>query len=141
MVQNVALRLAIPADLDFVRPDQGLSDDIVRHKIERQEIVVAEWQGTVVGCLHLEYLWSVVPYIALIWVVREYQRQGIGKALLRYTEAVLRDKGHDVLYSSSQTNEPEPQAWHRHMGFEECGVIAGINPGGVGEIFFRKRIV
>jgi GNAT superfamily N-acetyltransferase len=124
MVQNVALRLAIPADLDFVRPDRGLSDDVVRHKIERQEIVVAEWQGTVVGCLHLEY-----------------QRQGIGKALLRYTEAVLRDKGHDVLYSSSQANEPEPQAWHRHMGFEECGVIAGINPGGVGEIFFRKRIV
>jgi len=43
-----------------------------------------------------------------------------------------------VLFSSSQANEPEPQAWHRHVGFEECGFIAGINEGGVGEVFFRK---
>jgi len=52
----------------------------------------------------------------------------------------LCDQGFDVLYSSSQVDEPKPQAWHRHMGFEECGVINGINQGDIGEIFFRKRL-
>ena len=45
-----------------------------------------------------------------------------------------------ALYSSSQVDEPPPQAWHRHMGFQECGIIAGINEGGVGEVFFRKAL-
>jgi hypothetical protein len=52
----------------------------------------------------------------------------------------LRRQGHTVLYSSSQADEAEPQAWHRHVGFVECGFVAGINAGGVGEIFFRKQL-
>ncbi|MFU8827154.1 MAG: hypothetical protein ACNA70_06650 [Brevefilum sp.] len=31
-------------------------------------------------------------------------------------------------------------AWHRHMGFAECGVINGLNQGGVGEVIFRKSL-
>jgi hypothetical protein len=26
------------------------------------------------------------------------------------------------------------------MGFKECGIIAGINRGDIGEIFFRKQL-
>jgi hypothetical protein len=26
------------------------------------------------------------------------------------------------------------------LGFEECGVINGLNDGGVGEVFFRKAL-
>ena len=42
--------------------------------------------------------------------------------------------------SSSQADEPEPQTWHRAIGFEECGIISGLNEGGIGEIFFRKKL-
>jgi hypothetical protein len=45
-----------------------------------------------------------------------------------------------MLYSSSQADEQGPQEWHLHMRFEECGLIAGINNDGVGELFFRKRL-
>ena len=71
--------------------------------------------------------------------VTKYRRQGVGKALLRFIETFLREAGHEALYSSSQADEPEPQAWHRHVGFEECGFIAGINDG-IGEVFFRKSL-
>ncbi len=54
--------------------------------------------------------------------------------------SAMRAAKHEFLYSSSQADEPLPQAWHRRMGFAECGLIAGINPGGVGEIFFRKPL-
>jgi hypothetical protein len=37
-------------------------------------------------------------------------------------------------------DESAPQAWHRWMGFEECGFLAGMNEGGVGEVFFRKAL-
>ena len=122
-----------------MQQDHYLPAEIVRRKIEWLEVIVAELNGDLVGYLRLEYLWSRVPYIALIHVSPEHRRQGIGKALLSYAEEFLRERGHEVLYSSSQVDEAEPQAWHRHVGFEECGVIAGVNQGGIGEVFFRKR--
>ena len=136
----VSIRVATPADLNFVQQGGRLSAETVRRKIEWREVFVAEAGGTLVGCVCLEYLWSAVPYLSLIRVLPEHRRRGVGKALLAYTEAFLRGQAHTALYSSSQADEAEPQAWHRHVGFEECGLIAGINEGGVGEIFFRKTL-
>jgi len=36
-------------------------------------------------------------------------------------------------------DDPESQAWFRHNGFSECGILCGIN-GGVGEVFFCKGL-
>jgi GNAT superfamily N-acetyltransferase len=137
---DITARLAHPPDLDFVQQDGYISADLVRQKIDRQEVFVAECNGTLVGYARIEYLWSLVPYLALITVLPSHRRQGVGRAMLRAMEEFLRAGGYVAFYSSSQADEPEPQAWHRHMGFEECGIISGINDGGVGEIFFRKSL-
>jgi N-acetylglutamate synthase-like GNAT family acetyltransferase len=136
----ITARLARLADLCFVRQDGYLPESLVRQKIDRQEVFVAECDGTLVGYARIEYLWSLVPYLALISVLPSYQRHGAGRSMLRAINAHLCSRGLDALYSSSQADEPEPQAWHRHVGFEECGFIAGINDGGVGEVFFRMRL-
>lgn len=138
-MKGIRVRFAAPADLDFLRQRSHVPAEVLKRKVEWQEVVVAERQGSLIGSLHLEYLWSSVPYIALIQVPPEHQRQGAGRALLRFAETFLSEQGHGALYSSSQADEPEPQAWHRHAGFEECGIIAGINKG-VGEVFFRKKL-
>lgn len=112
----------------------------MKRKIQCEEVFVAAIAETPTGFLQLEYLWSTVPYISLIRVLPEHQKQGIGKSLLKFAEDFLRNKKYESLYSSSQADEPEPQAWHRQVGFEECGMIAGINDG-IGEIFFRKNLL
>lgn len=137
--EGISVRFAAPADLNFLQPRARVPAKVMRRKVEWQEIIVAESGGNLVGALHLEYLWSSVPYIVLIYVVPEHQRRGVGKALLRFVEAFLSGQGHGTLYSSSQADEPEPQAWHLRVGFEECGIIDGINRG-VGEVFFRKSL-
>lgn len=148
MSDQIVIRFARQDDLDFAYQDGYIPAEVLRRKIEAQtvlnpdcieDVVIAEWNGERVGYVRLEYLWSIVPYISLIQVLSEYRRQGVGKALLRFIEMFLRDAGHEALYSSSQADEPEPQAWHRYVGFEECGFIAGINDG-VGEVFFRKHL-
>jgi N-acetylglutamate synthase-like GNAT family acetyltransferase len=142
MADQIEVRFANQMDLDecITLDHPTIPAEVIKRKVEQGEIIVAEKAGQLVGYLRLEYLWSTVPYIALIWVVEDQRQQGIGSAMLRYLENVLREQGHTALYSSSQANEPEPQAWHRHVGFEECGFIAGMNEGGVGEIFFRKDL-
>lgn len=141
MVQNSAnVHLAQPADLAFVSRDGYVSQEIILHKIKQGECFVLEVDGQYAGYLRLEFLWSLIPYISLVMILEGYRKRGHSWNLLGFVENYLLERGFTVLYSSSQADEPSPQAWHRHMGFEECGVINGINAGGIGEIFFRKTL-
>ena len=141
MNEDLCVRFAKTDELHFVSQDGYIPASIVARKIESNEVILAEINGQPVGYLRLEYLWSIVPYIALITVLPSQQRHGVGKAMLDFTAAYLAENGHEWLYSSSQADEPEPQSWHRRMGFQDCGVITGINQDGISEIFFRKKIV
>ena len=140
MAEKLTVRPATMDDLDFVAQDGHIPRETVAGKIGRDEVIVAERDGESVGYARVEFLWSIVPFIALIWVLEPYRKQGVGTAILEYLEARFRATEHEALFSSSQVDEPEPQAWHRRMGFEDCGVIERINEGGVGEVFFRKAL-
>jgi ribosomal protein S18 acetylase RimI-like enzyme len=137
---QIRVRFANLRDLEVVSQDQFIPVEVVARKIEWREVIIAEVDGKPVGYLRLEYLWSIVPYIALITVDPAHRRVGVGRAMLDFTLAYLSENNHEWLYSSSQADEPEPQAWHRHMGFQDCGIITGINEGGVSEVFFRRKI-
>jgi GNAT superfamily N-acetyltransferase len=137
---HLVVRFATPDDLDWLVAQDDIPAAIIARKIGVSEMVIAELTGERVGFLRLEYLWSMLPYIAMIRVNEKSRQQGVGRALLAFLEAYLREHGHTRLMSSSQVDEPPPQAWHRHMGFEECGILNGINSGGVGEVFFRKAL-
>jgi GNAT superfamily N-acetyltransferase len=140
MMSANRVRFATPGDVTWCVAHDDLPADVLLRKIAVEEILLAERDPGRVGFLRLEYLWSVVPYIGMIRVLEPYRSQGVGRALLVFLEDYLRAHGHTVLLSSSQVNEPLPQAWHRHMGFVECGILTGINEGGVGEVFFRKAL-
>jgi len=137
---SVNVRFAEPKDLDYcIESDyKHIGEAQVKKKIEEKAIVIAEVEGKPHGYLRIEYLWLKIPYISVIGVDEEYRRRGVGTAMIDFLENYLRRGGHKALYSSSQADEPEPQMWHRRIGFKECGFIAGINEGEIGEIFFRK---
>lgn len=138
---SLQIRFATSADADWcIAQDRLVPAEVVRQKIEAGEMLVAERKGTAIGHLRLEYLWSKFPFIALVRVDEECRNQGIGRALLRFLEGLLRERGHRVLLSSSMANDPAAQAWHRAVGFRECGFLAAINAGGVGEVFFSKTL-
>ncbi|WP_158602158.1 GNAT family N-acetyltransferase [Cohnella endophytica] len=124
---------------DIAEWDQALSSAQILWKLQHNEIIIARKDERIVGFIRLEYLWSKYPYIGLIRVERDRQRQGVGKQLLAFAENHLASRGLNRLYSSSQVDEAEPQQWHRHVGFKECGIINGINDG-IGEILFVKEL-
>jgi predicted GNAT superfamily acetyltransferase len=138
--ERVMVRIAAPGDLDFIKQNSRLPGERLLQKIQRDEILILSVNDEPVGHLWFSFLWSTIPFIDLIYIKQDYQKRGLSRVLLGFLEAYLQESGYDVLYSSSQMDEPEPQAWHRHVGFEECGVISGMNDGGIGEVFFRKVI-
>lgn len=112
----------------------------VEGKIDDREYILAELGGQAIGFLRLEKLWGTIPYVGMIWLAAEHRGRGAGRAILAFLEQDLRANGYKMLLSSSQVNEAEPQAWHRAVGFHECGILAGINEGAIGEVFFRKDL-
>lgn len=60
------IRYATPSDLGFVGQDEYLPADTVARKIEAREVIVAEDDSGLTGYARLDYLWSKVPYLALI---------------------------------------------------------------------------
>jgi GNAT superfamily N-acetyltransferase len=140
-LETVAVRWARAEDAELPFVASGIPKHVIVSRITHRCLAVAELGGVPIGAVHLEYLWGIRPYIAMIRVVPDRQRGGVGRALLAFIEAWLRAQGYRELLSSSQANEPEPQAWHRHLGFTDCGILEGINEGGIDEIFFRKPLV
>src|SRR5690349_11391053 len=141
LVEPISARWATPSDIEFLKTAgrSHLPENILQRKIPWNEVAVAEADGALAGYLYLDHIWSSVPFISIIWVSESHRKKGVGRALLGFVEMQARAQGCEMLYSSSQLDEPEPQAWHRHMGFEECGIWSGHNDG-VGEVFFRKRL-
>ena len=81
MTDQIKVRFADEIDLDgcIALDHSTMLTVVIKRKVTQREIIVAEKSGQLVGYLCLEYLWSLVPYIALIWVVEDQRRQGIGK--------------------------------------------------------------
>lgn len=135
------IRFAVATDIDIcLQYDHCKDRGLLLRKIEAGELIIAELDGKPVGYLTIQFIWEVLPYISLVRVAEPFQRQGIGRRMLAFLEQHLREQGHKQLLSSSQVDEPEPQAWHRARGFRECGILAGVNEGAIGEVFFRKKL-
>jgi len=137
---KVAVRQGVPDDLAFIMLKCHFTEEEVLRKIGENEIFLLTVDGQPAGYLSIEYLWSSIPFIDMLWISEPHQEKGYSRDLLGFVEDYLREIGYETLYSSSQEDEAEPQAWHQHMGFMDCGVINGINEGGIGEIFFRKPL-
>ena len=134
-----SVRIAGLDDLGMIRHHE-LPRDKIAQKISQGEIVLLLHRDQLIGSLWMNYLWDCVPFIDLIIIDAAYRKLGLSHILLGFVEEHFRKQGYTILYSSSQLDEPAAQTWHRHMGFEECGMINGLNPGGLGEVFFRKPL-
>lgn len=134
---KASVRLAGDADLPALqRLDRWPKERVWRHKIAGGEVIVLELEGRVVGLVRYELLWTTVPFMSLIEIEPEHRGKGYSRLLLGFLTAHLKTQGYVALLSSSQTDEPEPQRWHLHMGFRSNGIIENIMDEGVGELVY-----
>lgn len=138
---NPNIYFATSKDIDYLASNDHLSKDRVEEKIKRKEYIVAKQGNTYLGFLRFSLFWSEIPYIDVIGVEDEHQRKGIGKSMVKLLEAYALQNGQKVIMSSSQQDEPEPQKWHKKIGFEEAGIVNDFFPiQDVPEIIFIKRL-
>ncbi|EJT6495295.1 GNAT family N-acetyltransferase [Clostridium perfringens] len=139
---NKVIRFANQKDLKATMEfDLHKNEEVISNKINMKEVIVAELDNQVVGCLKIEYIWTHIPFISYIVVKDGLRGSGIGESLLNFLEEYLKkEKNSAFLLSSSMTDATKAQKWHIRRGFEECGFITSINENNVGEVFFRKNL-
>ncbi|MEM7334344.1 MAG: GNAT family N-acetyltransferase [Chloroflexota bacterium] len=139
---NIQIRFADERELAWLLAENDyLPDGMVEQKIAHNEYIVAVQDEMIVGYLRFSYFWSFIPYIDIIYVQEELRCQGIGRKMLTVLEGVAREQGQSFILSSSQSDEAEPQAWHRHVGFRDAGALVELRPlQDVTELIFVKHI-
>jgi len=137
---EITVRRAEPFDALPPGVARKLSAALLESKRRDGAILLAMVRGQPVGWLVHTMLWARVPFIELIHVEPDDRRLGIAAALLAALEDQLRCDGRELLFSSAQDDNAAAMSWHLQLGFDESGVIDGINAGGVGEVFFRKDL-
>ena len=139
-MKHIVIEFATKQDLQFLQKNTEITADLLDRKLKYNEILIAKVEDRQVGFLIFEYLWSHIPFIAQIWIHADYRKKGIGKSLLNYFEKYLRENNYTILLSSSMENVIEAQAWHKHMGFIDSGLISKINDDNTDEVFFKKNL-
>ena len=131
----VTIRQGTPADLANVVTHYGPGDtpwypfgDLVRLQgIPLEGLVIAEMDGEYAGFLYWfmgENPWfdtgtEKFAYINEIHVVKEYQRQGIGRKLLNYTLEQLKEKNIGPTYISTTERNIVARHLYEDAGFRE----------------------
>ena len=134
---SATVRLAQEADIQALqRLDRWPKEHVWRQKIANGEVVVLEHETQVIGLIHYAVLWTTVPFMGLIEIEAAHRGKGYSRLMLAFLKEHLRGQGYLALLSSSQTDEPEPQRWHLHMGFRSDGIIENIMDEGVGELVY-----
>ena len=137
---DAVVRLARDADIPALqRLDRWPKEHVWRQKIANGEVVVLELEGRVIGLIRYVVLWTTVPFMGLIEIGAAHRGEGYSRLMLSFLKDHLRAQGYVALLSSSQTDEPEPQRWHLHMGFSSNGLIENIDDG-VGELVYRLML-
>jgi N-acetylglutamate synthase-like GNAT family acetyltransferase len=136
----VSFRVATLDDFEQCRrfDFSHVPDNWLKQSIQNGWVYLVEEGDTTIGCARLEYIWLSLPYIGLITLEDEFQRKGIGTALIERIAQDLTKQGHRALYTSTE-DEGTPE-FYQKCGFSQCGTISEINETGNDEIYFIRYL-
>jgi len=115
---------AVEEDYDYiVKRDKHVLKGLVEQKIKGKEIfIVRNEQNQYIGWMRYNYFWDNTPFMNMIWIEEPYRSQGIGKEVVHYWEALMREKGFGLVMTSTLANEAA-QHFYRKLGYKDAGCL------------------
>lgn len=80
------------------------------------------------------------PYLHIIAIKEEYRGQGIGKALLDYSERIASEMA-DRLFLVVADYNPEAKRFYERNGYQQVGVIPDLYRPGITEYLMAKKLI
>ena len=132
------ITFAGPEDFDYlVEMDPHVRSDVLKRKIDRQEVIVLWRDDQRAGWLRYGYFWDALPFMNMLYVRDELRGQGLGTRLVMFWETEMRESGYDRVMTSTLSDE-NAQHFYRKLGYEDRGCL--LLPGEPLEILFVKPL-
>ena len=120
-MNNIKIKTAKATHFSFLEEhDKHISKEILKRKIEEDEILIMELSGTCIGWLRYSLFWDEIPFMNMLYFIEEHRRKGYGRLLVKYWESMLLDKGFKKFLTSTLATE-EAQHFYRKLGYTDIG--------------------
>ena len=100
--------------------DKHLPEAEFINKVRDKRGYVLSLDGVPIGLLRYNLFWDSVPFCTMLFIARDYQGKGYGKALMEYWEHEMKLQGLGMLLTSTQVDE-NAQHFYRKLGYRDCG--------------------
>lgn len=108
--------------------DKHLSDKELETKIRDKRGYVILEDGEAVGLMRYNLFWDNTPFCTMLYIRRDRQGKGYGRALMQHWENDMGSNGFDMLMISTQVDE-QAQHFYRKLGYKDCGGFVVDIPG------------
>ncbi|WP_334073377.1 GNAT family N-acetyltransferase [Paenibacillus sp. A14] len=117
------IELATEKDYKYiVERDKHVPKTLVSTKINEKEIFILKDGEHEIGWMRYGYFWDNTPFMNMLWIEEEYRGQGIGKKIVLYWEELMRQKGFELVMTSTQSDEGA-QHFYRKIGYRDAGCL------------------
>ncbi len=106
----------------WYRLDRHLPEEEFLNKVRDKKGYVLLKDNALIGLLRYNLFWDNIPFCTLLFIDRNYQKQGYGKRLMEHWENDMKAQGYGMLLTSTQVDE-EAQHFYRKLGYKDCGGI------------------
>ena len=123
------IRYACACDLSFWRQlDPHLPETLLLEKFQSRCCYIAEVNDERCGILRFNLAWDNTPFCTHLYIHPRFQRQGLGKAMMRHWEQDMKQQGYGLIMVSTQVDE-DAQHFYRKIGYKDIGGIILDFPG------------
>lgn len=118
---SVHIRCARESDYEVLKhADRHIFSEELKNRIASGGVLIAEAGDSFAGWLRYNLFWDEIPFMNMLFVLGEHRGRGIGSALVREWERMMKSRGHEKVMTSTQANE-SAQHFYRKMGYEDMG--------------------
>lgn len=121
----------------LLKSDTHMSGEKLRRKLKNKEVLIAKSPDGPFGFLRFGYFWDEIPFMNMLIVSEPKRGQGIGTRLVRFWESEMKQKGHQMVLTSTMSNE-NAQHFYRKLGYRDSGAL--LLPDEALEIILIKEL-
>lgn len=133
------IRIATSNDFTFLAGhDKHIRETEMKSLLQQGHILLAEEDNQLVGWLRWGLFWDSMPFMNMLYFLEPYRGKGYGKVLVTFWETEMRQRGYQMVMTSSQSHECA-QHFYRKLGYTDSGALLLKNDPL--EIIFTKELL
>lgn len=137
-MENTSILFASKNDLNWLaEKDTPIDKKAMKKKIMDQQILICKSKNEILGWLRYSLFWDEIPFINLLFVLKEHRNHQIGKKLVQFWELAMKKDNHKMVLTSAQADE-SAQHFFRKLQYVDAGSL--LFPDEPLEIIFLKAI-